>query len=237
MFLPRPSGITQTIAEGTIRVMDYKGQAMPIKFTFDFPERPIASNPHMSGFYVGGVHLTISAISPYKRPCGGRLCDKQQRSSGKCACYQMQFRGGVACLELDVRLTLPDGTQYDVENFSSLRFVEEFMTGPLQNTPLSTFEDFDVINALDDTADNFTQHVNANGGWTTAGWTKQGTIVDQAAPESNDRMYGAQQRNEGSIVESGTLNINLVRLLPTNPMAINPATMNGFIVDLNNAMS
>ena len=40
--------------------------------------------------------------------CGGNLCDRQQVSNSKCACYQMQNSSGHIVIYIEFQIKIPD---------------------------------------------------------------------------------------------------------------------------------
>lgn len=207
----------------------------PLKFNINFPERPIASRPEACGFHTVGMQLQITDLQPFQPKCGGKMCDKQKLiSNGNinnfCSCIQMNVRSGVVGITIKIIATLADGSEITFNDFSSQHFFETFV---VQSFPVSVRADdlnqLDQLNALEDAADNVVEYVNARGGWSGFGWTKQGQIVDEAARAAAGPLpYGAQPQ----LVAGGSIRHHLVRLYPTNPALVDYQAVKDLKIDL-----
>ena len=163
------------------------------------------------------------------------MCDKQKlvnngNVSQYCSCIQMQFRGGVVGINAQINAILRDRSSISFHDFSSQHFWETFVINSfppaIRADDLNQFEAYERI---EDAADAVIDYVNARGGWSGIGWTKQGQVVDAAAAAAAGPLpFGAQPQ----FIPGGNIRHHLVRLYPTDPARVRYQELKNLKIDL-----
>lgn len=234
-----PSGIQGFMNGGREPILQYMGNLIPIGGNLTLPTIAISVNDTLSGFVHHGVMVRVTQVNPFHSPCTGRFCnwhglvnDGQVRDS--CACFQMMSsRRAMIGFSLNLMITLADGTEFEVLNFTDRYFIETFMISgtPPVNMTVEEVGGYRRSRQINNAINGVIDMVNGNGGWLLTGWAKPGTVQDQAANPAPGAppVYNAQP----VLIQAGTLRYHITRLDPEVPMSINPQAIENLKVNLN----
>ena len=87
--------------------------AIVINSNFDLPMRKIVEEgTDMNGFILRDCEVIAKSFFVQNIRYGGNMCDRQQESLGKYACYQMPNRSGNVVILVEMEFLLPDGALF-----------------------------------------------------------------------------------------------------------------------------
>ena len=227
----------QTLMANDIPMIETRSPVHVMYLPNHMPEVNIQENIGANtsrAFSMNGVMINIHSTFCENTKCSGLFCDRQRTNEIKernqaCGCYSMGRRSS---LVLDHSLTLSKFNQgqnwtQHFPSFSSVKFQELFLSGPISNSVRASDLDISAeeYHKLIDRIENITQLINSNGGFTTLGWYKRGTINDQVilgGSSNNSKIQGNDQGDNK--IENGPVNYHLCVVYPTNAAFRNPAS-------------
>ena len=223
-------------AEAAMPLLTYNRQLLPVQRNVIIRDIPSVSSQSISMACYNGVRLEQIDHLPFNSKCTGKHCDKSEmcvngQVKKTCACFQMNNRSASPGIAWTLKLTLRDGQQITVSNFSSTRFLFEwiFKSNFSPIIRADHLDDFDARDAIDDGATAVLEEVNNSGGWTVIMWQKLGRVEDAAVKAANEGIYNAPVE----YVQAGTVVHHIVSISPTMPETLNPITIREHMVDIN----
>ena len=184
---------------------------------------------------LSGVLVNVRRTTAIQTTCSGKHCDKQRpmdwaRSTSQgCGCWGTSSLG-TSNLALMHNIILQDrDDKIKVENFSSTKFNQIFMTGPIPpNTPVTALEATQAFFNLKIAIDDCLDLINENDGFDVVLWYSRGEINDVS-------MTGANVETEDSQVDSGKMCYHIVEIKPTNKDFSNNSIVNALATELKNS--
>jgi hypothetical protein len=164
-------------------------------------------------FFLKNVSVQLTKVEAVKASCNGTLCDRQSPilQTGSCGCLYFNRTCSIV-LDMTVTFKTMDSNgyenQYSVPHFRSWRTSKLFIRPTAMTAESAVF--LAHTREIRDLAANIKNVVNANQGWTIAGWYRKGEIVDASA-EPNDA---------GSEITSDNHPIHVSYLYPTQPSCL-----------------
>ena len=225
LLLVNPPGTDKFLANGNTPILSPQRPAIVIQSTFHLPVKYIVTEgTDVNGFVLNNCTVTILNFQVRNTRCGGNLCDRQQDTTGKCACYQMPNRSGNVVISAEIRVTLPDGNTFNTE-FQSKWFFDNFiMSAPLPaGVRAINFEDYEVEDRFYLALSRITQYINRICKFRVIGWVRRGEVQDQGVDQpSNGLPHNAAR----VMVQSGTINHHITRLDAMTPELIDMVQLN-----------
>ena len=163
-----------------------------------------------------GAILHVTRTTPIQITCTGKHCDKQRpldwtnTVNRGCGCWGTTSLGtsNIAFMH-NITLNAMGGNVIKMNNFSSQRFNTYFMDRPIPpNIVVTSFENTDVGDNLEDAIEQCVDLINENGGFQVTLWYTRGEINDQALVGMN--------APDNAQVDAGRINYHVVTLEPDN---------------------
>ena len=218
MLISNPPGTDRYIANGSTPIL-----VLPFCHI-------IVEGIDVNGFILNDYKIDVVLVQVRNTKCGGNLCDRQQESIGRCACYQMNNRTGNVIVTGKVVITLADGNSFSTSIRSKWLVENYIMSGPLpQGTQATHFGYFEVEDRHYKAWADVTEYVNRLGNFRIVGWAKCGEIQGQGVAQP---VNGLQQNAARVMVQSGTLNHHICRIKPMKPSALNQVYLNTLEFDI-----
>ena len=190
----RPQPVNSWLGSNNLPLLDIPGSFLKVADDF-FVTRPLQSVPslrssqRMHAFNISKCSLKLLNLHVIDTKCGGALCDslgvysQDGNSAQQCPCFHAVKRSGNILLLLNIQV-IPhaDGEDpFHVKYFTSKNFTEMFFSRGIPSgisasmiSDNLSFERSIIKNVIRTFA-----IVNENGGWSAAGWTRQGTVADE----------------------------------------------------------
>ena len=90
ILLPHPPGTDKYLANSATPILMPTCPVVVIKSNFLLSNREIyTKETDLNGFILNHCTINARCFEVRNTKCGGNLCDRQQESLSKCACYQM----------------------------------------------------------------------------------------------------------------------------------------------------
>jgi hypothetical protein len=172
---------------------------------------PEAGKQHY--FYLENVSVHLTKVEAVKASCSGTLCDRQSPivQTGSCGCL---YYNRSCSIVLDMTVTFNTIDRNGYENSYSVPHFRSWRTSKVFIHPMAMTADSSVYLAhtreIRDVASNIKNIVNANHGWSIAGWYRKGEILDASAEPSS----------AGNEITSDNHPIHISYLYPTRPMCL-----------------
>jgi hypothetical protein len=170
---------------------------------------------------LNGIKLASTRLDVIHTTCSGLFCDKQRvydwnSQNRGCGCYSKNdSRTTIAlCHTIVVDHGLGRGIPMVMTNFSSNKFNNLYLTGPIPATVSSQSFDNDTLTEVEDSIEQCLEYINLNGGFTIVLWYRRGSM--------NDTSLIGQRSVEDRQTDAGTINYHIVEIIPTNRSFIDP---------------
>ena len=194
--------------------------------------RPIAmpndiGGNEMKAFVVSASEISIGRIVFIDTPCSGRFCDRQRPEENltrrSCGCFSNKAsRSNVTALHTII-FTTANGDRKMMHNFSSLKFMELYLTGNMSIDIRASqlHHGNEYYENIVDAVEEIVEMINQDGGWTVYGWGKKGFINDQS-------LVGNDFSNDNdSRVVAQEVTTHVVHIHPTNHEYLDSSTDRG----------
>lgn len=233
LLLVNPPFSDNYLANGTTPILSPQRPAIVIRSNFKLHlQHIVTEGTDINGFILHNCQVNVLSFQVRNTKCGGNLCDRQQETITKCACYQMHNRSGNVTLSTEVVVTLPDGSSFRTFLRSKWFYEKFILTGSLPcGTRASIFEDFEIGDRLFAALDNVTKNINETCKFRIIGWAKRGEVQDAGVDQPNN---GLPHNASRVMVQSGTLIHHITRLDPMNPAAVNMTLLKSMKFDVVN---
>ena len=233
LLLVNPPGTDKFLANGSTPIISPQRPAAVINSRFTLPLKHIVTEgTDINGFIMNDCSVSVLSFQVRNTKCGGNMCDRQQETIGKCACYQMTNRSGNVVVSIEVRVTLHDGNTFNTV-FQSKWFLEKYiMTAPLPaGTRAINFEDYEVEDRFFNALESVTEYVNRVCRFRVIGWVKRGEVQDQGVDQPSN---GLPHNTSRVMVQSGTINHHITRLDAMQPDQVDINLLNQMKFDVVN---
>ena len=88
ILLPNPTATDRYLANGITPILAPVRPAVVIQSNFNLPMRSIVNEgTNVNGYILHDCEISPLGFSVQNTRCGGNMCDRQQESVSKCACY------------------------------------------------------------------------------------------------------------------------------------------------------
>ena len=162
ILLVNPPGTDKFLANSMMPILSPERPAIVVQSIFKLPiKHIITEGTDINGFILNNCSVSVLSFQVRNTKYGGNLCDRQQESIGKCACYQMPNRTGNVVISVEVKVTLQDGTTFNSRLQSKWFFEKFIMTAPLPaGTRAINFEDYEVEDRFFYALESVTNYIN-----------------------------------------------------------------------------
>lgn len=180
-----------------------------------FPEAHIdmsVTGGRSMAFALTNCEVEVLSTVPEETGCSGHFCDKQriheivQYGQG-CGCYSFVNRRSNIVLDHSIKISHPSlDDAIVVENFSSTRFSNLYLSGPFSTTTRAeTLLLSDTFYDIEEAVDRAIKYINDNGGFTVIGWYKRGQINDRSmfvsgTSSTNQNTQPQEQIDNGKVI-------------------------------------
>ena len=219
LLLVNPPSTDKFLANGSTPILDPQRPAIVVQSNFELPMQHIVTEgTDINGFILHNCILSVSSFQVQNCKCGGNLCDRQDSSNRRCACYQMPNRSGNVMISVEVKVVCPDGSSFYTHLRSKWFFEKYIFTSEVPSgTRAHIFEDYMIGDRFFTAVENVTEYINGLCKFRVLGWAKRGEVQDQGVDQPNNGLpYNAAR----VMVQSGTLNHHITRLDPMKPQNV-----------------
>ena len=113
ILLPNPPGTDKYLANSNTPILMPCRPVVVIKSNFILSGGEIyTEGTDLNGFILNDCTINPRCFEVRNTKWGGNLCDRQQESLSKCACYQMPNRSGNVIVSVEVTVTTSDGNTF-----------------------------------------------------------------------------------------------------------------------------
>ena len=141
-----PSGSDKYLSNGATPILSPQRPLIIINNNFNLPMRQIVKEgTEMNGFILHECEVVPLGFYVQNTRCGGNMCDRQQESLSRCACYQMFNQSGNVMISVEIKVCLPDSTSFTTI-FRSKWFLETYILNGnlLVGLRADSFEDYEI---------------------------------------------------------------------------------------------
>ena len=223
MLLANPMSTDRYLSNAVTPILAPKRSAVVIQSNFKLTMRKVVqSGTNMNGFILHDCEVKPVGFYVQDTNCGGNLCDRQQESLGRCACFQMLNRSG--CIKISIELEVVCGDISFTTVFRSKWFVEKYILK--QHLPIGvtahTFEDFEVEERFFGSLSTIFSYINNNCKFQAIGWAKRGEMMDLGVAQPSNSLPHNGAKN---VVESSNLLHHITKLEPMTPHLLDQETI------------